>query len=193
MPPSWARWCLKSPAYRLFAQPLGQTQIKENIKLRVTGLCEGNPPVTGGFPSQRASNMEYISICRRHHEKPGRNVSNFVVIIMPADDRGRTLKWQPILSHKAHNALDKYATMHYFVTEMCTQWYNVGYGIVKFWDFCVTGLFYVPRGDIWTKKLQMYVPYHTISQCITAQVYDLTCGWIYACIQHTHIYISSVG
>ena len=24
-------------------------------KLRVTGLCEGNPPVTGGFPSKRAS------------------------------------------------------------------------------------------------------------------------------------------
>ena len=23
-------------------------------------LCEGNPPVTGGFPSQRASNMESI-------------------------------------------------------------------------------------------------------------------------------------
>ena len=27
-------------------------------KLRVTGLCEGNPPVTGGFPSLRASNAE---------------------------------------------------------------------------------------------------------------------------------------
>ena len=27
---------------------------KKTLKLRVTGLCEGNPPVTGGFPSQRA-------------------------------------------------------------------------------------------------------------------------------------------
>ena len=27
-------------------------------KLRVTGLCEGNPLVTSGFPSQRASNAE---------------------------------------------------------------------------------------------------------------------------------------
>ena len=27
-------------------------------KLHVTGLCEGNPLVTSGFPSQRASNME---------------------------------------------------------------------------------------------------------------------------------------
>ena len=30
-------------------------------------LCEGNPPVTGGFPSQRASNVERISMSWRHH------------------------------------------------------------------------------------------------------------------------------
>ena len=28
----WARWCLKSPASRLFTQPFIQTQIKENVK-----------------------------------------------------------------------------------------------------------------------------------------------------------------
>ena len=31
---------------------------KKTSKLRVTGLFEGNPSVTGGFPSQRASNAE---------------------------------------------------------------------------------------------------------------------------------------
>ena len=40
---------------------------KKTPKLRVTGLCEGNPPVTGGFPSQRASNEENVSIRWRHH------------------------------------------------------------------------------------------------------------------------------
>ena len=30
-------------------------------------LREGNPPVTGGFPSQRASNAENVSIRWRHH------------------------------------------------------------------------------------------------------------------------------
>ena len=35
-------------------------QIKKNLKLRVTGLCDGNPPVTGGFPSQRAGNAEMV-------------------------------------------------------------------------------------------------------------------------------------
>ena len=35
------------------------TQGKKTSKLRANGLCEGNPPVTGGFPSQRASNAEH--------------------------------------------------------------------------------------------------------------------------------------
>ena len=37
-------------------------------KRRVTGLCEGNSPVTSEFPTQRASNAENVSIWRRHHE-----------------------------------------------------------------------------------------------------------------------------
>ena len=47
---------------RLFRRALEKTS-----RLRVTGLCEGNPPVTGGFPSQRASDTENISIWWRHH------------------------------------------------------------------------------------------------------------------------------
>ena len=31
---------------------------KKISKLRVTGLCEGNSPVTGEFPAQKASNAE---------------------------------------------------------------------------------------------------------------------------------------
>ena len=40
---------------------------KKISKLRVTGLCEGNSPVTGEFPAQRASNAENVSIWWRHH------------------------------------------------------------------------------------------------------------------------------
>ena len=43
--------------------------MKENTKLRVTGLCEGNPPVASGFPSQRASNKENVSILL-HYDHP---------------------------------------------------------------------------------------------------------------------------
>ena len=45
-----------------------QAQIKENItKLRVTGLCVGNAPVTGEFPAQMANNAENVSIWWHHH------------------------------------------------------------------------------------------------------------------------------
>ena len=40
---------------------------KKTLKLRVTGLCEWNSPMTGEFPSQRASNAENVSIWWRHH------------------------------------------------------------------------------------------------------------------------------
>ena len=45
-----------------------QTQIKENIKLSVTGLCAGNSPVTDEFPAQMPSNADFFSIWWRHHE-----------------------------------------------------------------------------------------------------------------------------
>ena len=41
---------------------------KKTPKLRVTGLCAGNSPVTGEFPAQKASNAENVSIWRRHHD-----------------------------------------------------------------------------------------------------------------------------
>ena len=42
---------------------------KKMSKLRVTGLCEGNPPVTGGFPSLMASAAENVSIRWLDREK----------------------------------------------------------------------------------------------------------------------------
>ena len=43
---------------------------KITSKLRVTGLCVGNSPVTSEFPAQMASNAGNVSIWWRHHEKP---------------------------------------------------------------------------------------------------------------------------
>ena len=58
---------IKSPTSRLFAQSFVQPHIKKTSKLLITGLCEGNPAVTDGILSQRASNAENISIWWRHH------------------------------------------------------------------------------------------------------------------------------
>ena len=41
---------------------------KKTSKLRDTGLCDGNSPVTSEFPTQRASNKENDSSWWRHHE-----------------------------------------------------------------------------------------------------------------------------
>ena len=41
---------------------------RKHQKLRVTGLCARNSPVTGEFPAQMASNVENVSIWWRHHE-----------------------------------------------------------------------------------------------------------------------------
>ena len=41
---------------------------KKILKLRATGLCEGNQPVIDGFPSERASNAENVSIWWPHHD-----------------------------------------------------------------------------------------------------------------------------
>ena len=44
-----------------------QARSKKTSKLRVTGLCVGNSPVTGEFPVQMASNAENVSIWWHHH------------------------------------------------------------------------------------------------------------------------------
>ena len=54
--------CLDGLLNRLFRR-----RSKKTSKLRVTGLCERNSPVTGEFPSQRVSSTENVSIWWRHH------------------------------------------------------------------------------------------------------------------------------
>ena len=53
--------CLLSPFIR--------HRLKKASTPRVTGLCEGNSPVTGEFPTQMASNVENVSIWWRHHKQ----------------------------------------------------------------------------------------------------------------------------
>ena len=49
-----------------YPKRLFKRRSKKSSKLRVTGLCGGNSPVTGEFPAQRASNAENVSIWWRH-------------------------------------------------------------------------------------------------------------------------------
>ena len=55
---------------RLYCLPtcLFRRRSKKASKFRVTGLCDGNSPVTGEFTAQTASNAGNVSICWRHHD-----------------------------------------------------------------------------------------------------------------------------
>ena len=53
--------------YECFLNRLLRCRSKKTSKLRVTGLCAGNSPVTGEYPAQMASNAENVSIRWRHH------------------------------------------------------------------------------------------------------------------------------
>ena len=54
--------------HRCLRNRLFRRRSKKPSKLRVTGLCAGNSPVTGEFPAQMASNAKNVSIRWRHHD-----------------------------------------------------------------------------------------------------------------------------
>ena len=55
-------------SYDCLINRLFRLRWKKASKLRVTGLCKGNSPVTGEFPAQRASNVENVPIWWCHHD-----------------------------------------------------------------------------------------------------------------------------
>ena len=55
---------------------------EKTSKLRVTGLCGGNSPLTGEFPAQMASNAENVSIWWRHHGNDAFTARHLVLAIV---------------------------------------------------------------------------------------------------------------
>ena len=73
---------------------------EKTSKLRVTGLCTGNSPVTGGFPAQSASNAENASIWWRHHvihTQAGVTRQPLVAITSPVTTQN--IYWLPLHWH----------------------------------------------------------------------------------------------
>ena len=73
---TWASQRLRSSATRMFIQQFRIT-LKKNQRSTLLALCEGNPPVTGGFPSQWTSNAESVSISSRYHMKMPCHISTY--------------------------------------------------------------------------------------------------------------------
>ena len=53
--------------YEYLLSSLSRPRSKKTSKHRLTGPCEGNSPVTGEFPAQRASSAENVYIWWRRH------------------------------------------------------------------------------------------------------------------------------
>ena len=66
---------------------------KKTSTLPVTGLCVGNSPVTGEFPTQMASNAENASIWWRHHAFRAEIDVNFLCQLMAMSMVGYWWTW----------------------------------------------------------------------------------------------------
>ena len=64
----WLQWCLKiTGVFYCLPNHLFRHRSKKTSMLHITGLCEGNSPLTGEFTAPRANNAEHVSIWWRHH------------------------------------------------------------------------------------------------------------------------------
>ena len=60
---------------------------KKNHTSALLALCGGNPPLTGGFPSQRTNNAENVSIPWLHHDYPDSKVHGANIWRLPGSCR----------------------------------------------------------------------------------------------------------
>ena len=96
---------------------------KKTSKLRVTGLCMGDSPVTCEFPAQMASDAENVSIWWRHHDMclVGRNELEVRVAVgkAPSDVDCAYCEQMPKLSVST--------PVKYFVIDATSRWCSMTY------------------------------------------------------------------
>ena len=142
----------KSLATRLLAQQFIWTNITENTQSSAL-LCDGNPSVTGGFPSQRTSHAQSASISWRHHEITVASrclislynefVEHFYCIELlkfVQFPNIYAISIQKTKFHKSQNARVPYPTTLHSEQKcghLCSEWSIVGYGRGAFWDFWI--------------------------------------------------------
>ena len=84
---------------------------KKTSKLRATGLCAGNSPVTGEFPAQRASNAENASIWWCHNviciRMPITGKTDFISVAVShsARDYVHNLSWDQFMAWLSNTAI----------------------------------------------------------------------------------------
>ena len=107
---------------------------KKTSKLHVTGLCEGNSPVTGEFPSQRASNAENVScddVIMDHHftsshwhtsagsgGRHGQEWLDSMTLITNLEGRRKIVSHQTIMRGRCQFELAPTCSTHYDISNL---------------------------------------------------------------------------
>ena len=173
---------LKSPASRLFTQPFIQAQIWETSKLRVTGLCVGNSPLTGDFPTQRSSNAENVSIWWRH-QKDAIKWKYFPSLLALCAGK-------PPMNNRDAGDLRRHCAHYYVIVMWIRLLYNCGTGNWNDERQLHTPIVAV-YADLWARSR-----YQGQGQVITSHIY---CGMVFiilaldTCFWHTIHHLSTVS
>ena len=92
--------CLDSLLHHLFKR-----RSKKTSKLRVTAFCNGNPPVTGEFPAQRASNAGLFPFDDVIMESEILKMLFFLFLGLQECRRNRLIQWLLIFWHLMSSGL----------------------------------------------------------------------------------------
>ena len=99
---------------------LSRRRSKRTSKLRVTGLCEWNSPMTGGFLSQRASNAENFSFDNVIMVRNSKNISLYILW----EPALKTIIIIPYRTQPGINAFQPYIFFLMSVLRTITLWYT---------------------------------------------------------------------
>ena len=111
---------------------------KKTSKLCITGLCEGNSPVTGKFPWQTDSNAENVSIWWCHHDElfvtwntipSARDHLNMILYDRYIFSKGNELICNTFIKHKAfeHIGMSVHQYVHHIIAMVQGDLHNSMY------------------------------------------------------------------
>ena len=154
---------------------------------RVTGLCEGNSPVTGEFPAQRASNPENVFISLRHHDfSDAYQIFPTEIIVLGAV---RTLQYIPRNMHTVFALLCFVVVIHWLIFPYPSgllHWHRGNLTIAPvpakqpWWIWINTSCEFIMNDCITTTKQSTTKPcVYFLGYTVLATYEDYLTSWVY--------------
>ena len=103
---------------------------KKTSKLCVTGVCEGNSPVTGEFPAQRVSDAGSVSIWWRHHVF---DVSPWCRLMLVSHSPVRAHRTIKLSCSQMQTSYTVYVTYTHILPVLALSDYHFDYRVVEVW------------------------------------------------------------